>query len=161
MPPPLASVLEAVRRLLDPEQFRLIPAHVTLCREGELNNLSSMPLASRLASPEAKPITLRFGRPESFSHHGVLLPCVAGMHEFHELRRWVLGTSSIGHQEPHITLAHPRNPRAPNNNMSNAATLPMGLAVTFTSVCLIRQEGSSPWEVLEQHSLTGAKHSDA
>ena len=154
-------MLEAVRRLLDPVQFSLIPAHVTLCRESELNDLSSVSLASRFASPEAKPITLRFGRPEPFSEHGVLLPCVAGMHEFHALRRWALGTSSIKHQEPHITLAHPRNPRAPNNSLSNSAALPIGLAITFTSVCLIRQEGSAPWQVLEQHTLTGAEHSDA
>ena len=83
------------------------------------------------------------------------------MHEFHELRRLVLGTSSIKHQEPHITLAHPRNPRSPNNSLLSANTLPMELAITFTSISLIRQDGSLPWQVLEQYKLSGAAHSDA
>lgn len=128
---------EPMRRLFDSAQLSLIPAHVTLCRESELNAVSSEALASLLGSPAAKPITLRFGRPEPSSENGVLLPCVAGTGEFHPLRHWVLGTNGCKHQEPHITLSHPRNPRAPGNNPSNSAALPIGLTITFTSVCLV------------------------
>ena len=35
VPPPNAELIESVRRLVDPIQHQLIPAHVTLCREDE------------------------------------------------------------------------------------------------------------------------------
>ena len=36
VPDPTRSMLEAIRKRLDPVQYRLIRAHVTLCREDEL-----------------------------------------------------------------------------------------------------------------------------
>lgn len=35
VPPPIAAILEGVRRVVDPVQAALIRAHVTLCRESE------------------------------------------------------------------------------------------------------------------------------
>ena len=161
VPQSVSAPLEAVRQLLDPIQADLIPAHVTLCREDELTTLGPTALQSRLAAAEATPITLCFGRPEPFHEHGVLLPCIAGEAEFQALRRWVLGREMVRYQAPHITLAHPRNPKSPNNNASNAGMLPSKLTITFASARLIQQEGSWPWQVLEQYVLFGADRSDA
>ena len=63
-PEPQRSVIDAVRAVLDPVQHRLIPAHVTLCREDELAGIDAAVMAERLAG--AAPITLRFGPPERF-----------------------------------------------------------------------------------------------
>ena len=156
VPQSAAAELEAARELLDPVQASLIPAHVTLCREDELEGLELTSLRSRLAVPEAAPITLRFGHPESFHEHGVLLPCVAGEADFEALRQWLLGSKNVRHQAPHITLAHPRNPKSPHNNLASLALLPSNPVVTFAIVSRIQQEGSAPWQLLEQYTLGAA-----
>ena len=56
------ALLEAVRRVLDPVQAGLIPAHVTLCREDELGQVSAMEIEARLRMAAAEPVTLGFGR---------------------------------------------------------------------------------------------------
>lgn len=156
VPQPMAAELEAVRELLDPLQARLIPAHVTLCREDELADLEPAVIRSRLAAPEAAPVTLRFGPPEPFFEHGILLPCIDGESEFQALRRRVFGSTAIRRQAPHITLAHPRNPKAPHNSLANAGRLPGDLVVTFREVHRIQQEGTTPWRVLERYTLGNA-----
>jgi hypothetical protein len=152
LPPSVSPQVEAVRQLLDPIQAGLIPAHVTLCREDELLNVEPITMKSKLAESEGA-LTLAFGPPDRFYEHGMLLPCVAGEPEFEALRRWVLGRAYGRRQSPHITLAHPRNPKASTNNPANAAALSGGLVVTFTSVNHIQQSSSQPWQVLEQYTL--------
>ncbi len=151
VPPDAAVEIEAVRRVADPIQSELLPAHVTLCREDELDDLESV--RARLCSPPFGPLTLRFGRPVAFSGHGILLECVGGEGQFRALREYLLASSSIRDQLPHITLAHPRNPKSSGNLLSNASALPQVIEVTFPSVCLIVQEGNKPWQLLENFEL--------
>jgi 2'-5' RNA ligase len=159
VPHSVSAQLETVRGLLDPVQAGLSPAHVTLCREGEIAAIEPAVFRARLASIKARSITLHFGQPEPFHGHGILLPCVAGEEEFQALRQWILGSDRVSTQTPHITLAHPRNPKSPNNNLSNAGRLPNELAFTFTSICRIQQEGSAPWWVLERYPLASVERS--
>ena len=55
----MAAAVEAVRRVVDPEQYRLIPAHVTLCREEENASMTVRPdvgskiRARRFLSPQS------------------------------------------------------------------------------------------------------------
>ncbi len=153
MPGPDGEQLESVRRALDPLQAILIPAHVTLCREDEIDQLSISEIERRLASSTVQPITLSFGRPLTFEGHGVLLPCVAGEPAFHELRTHVLGTTAISRRAPHITLAHPRNPSSPRSSLARAMELPDNRSFTFATIALIEQTGVAPWRVLQQFSL--------
>jgi hypothetical protein len=67
----------------------------------------------------------------------------------------VLGASTTGNQTPHVTLAHPRNPRAPENELWAAASLPIRLAITFTSVYWIEQDEGAPWRVRYTYVLHG------
>ncbi|MBK8285032.1 MAG: 2'-5' RNA ligase family protein [Ahniella sp.] len=152
VPSSASTQLETIRRLLDPIQSNLIPAHVTLCREDEIEHIEPALLETRLA--EATAITLSFGRPEHFGGHGVLLPCVGGAADFHALRKWVLGPDSMKQHAPHITLAHPRNAKAPTNTAGHAAGLPDPLQFTFEHVNRIRQLGTQPWEVLSRYQLS-------
>ncbi|KFN43064.1 2'-5' RNA ligase family protein [Arenimonas oryziterrae] len=147
--PSQSAAVEALRAVLDPVQHRLIPAHVTLCREDELAALDLAALGAKFADADLPPLTLHFGRPEAFHEHGILLPCIDGEADFHQRRERILATSPVRHQAAHITLAHPRNPKAAGNHLDRALQLPQELCFTFTSVCLIRQQGASPWQVLE------------
>jgi hypothetical protein len=144
---------EDLRRSLDPIQSRLIPAHVTLCRENELNQISESELQVRFSQVHLGPITLHFGRPEVFDGHGILLHCIGSVNEFRVLREHVLGSSTIGEQRPHITLAHPRNPKAHGNSLANASRLGAGITIAFPAVQLIEQHGVQPWKVLRQFEL--------
>lgn len=149
------ALLEAVRRVLDPVQAGLIPAHVTLCREDELGQVSAMEIEARLRMAAVKPITLGFGRPVSFEGHGVLLRCVAGEQAFHQLRIDAQGATAIRRHGPHITLAHPRNPRPAKGSLVDAMGLPENLSFTLASIFLIEQVGATlPWRVLREFALT-------
>jgi 2'-5' RNA ligase len=150
-----AAELEAIRRVVDPVQSGLIPAHVTLCREDEIDRMSLADLEGSWSDGRLKPITLHFGRPEVFSGHGILLNCTAGQDEFQALREQVLGRTGIRTARPHITLAHPRNPKAPGNSLAVASGLRTSIPITFDAICLIEQIGGQPWQVLQSFALLG------
>ena len=150
-----AGELESVRRLLDPIQSRLIPAHVTLCREDETASLDSEELASRITKADVGFVTLCFGRPQAFHEHGILLPCISGEDAFRSLREHVLASHTVRRQAPHITLAHPRNPKSTGNCLTNAYVLPETISVTFTSIKFIEQTGNKAWRVLKSFELRG------
>jgi 2'-5' RNA ligase len=156
-----AERIEAVRQSLDPVQFNLIAAHVTLCRDDELEGVNVAALKQRLSMPEVRSLALTFGTPEPFSTHGILLPCVSGEEHFQALRRLVLGSVTGRRQSPHITLAHPRNPKSAGNSLAAASNLGQGTTIRFGSVCLIEQVGASPWQVTERFDLPAAADSDA
>lgn len=157
VPRDAAGAIETVRARLDPVQHRLIPAHVTLCREDELAGHAGDGWRDRLAAEPVAPITLTFGAAILFSGHGVLLPCMAGEPAFHALRWRLLGDIGVRRQVPHMTLAHPRNPRAPHNVPGALAELTVPMVLTFTSVCLIEQCGHEPWQVLDTYALCGIR----
>jgi 2'-5' RNA ligase len=147
VPPPISEDIEAVRRIVDPAQHRLIPAHVTLCREDELTALSLPELHARLGEARHGPVTLEFGPPERFGGHGILLPCVGGIAAFQSLREVVLATRPVRPHAPHLTLAHPRNPKALGNDLQHTVSLREGLTMTFEHVHFIEQTDDAPWVV--------------
>lgn len=153
VPVDAAKAIEDVRKVFDPIQSSLIPAHVTLCREDELDDLAAM--KDRLSNISLKPLTLSFGKPEAFSGHGLLLNCIEGGDQFRLLREHLLDSDNIKNQKPHITLAHPRNPKSTSNSLSNMPRLPEVINVTFPNICLIEQRGSGPWQLLERYELLG------
>lgn len=144
-PDEAAAILEPIRRRLDPVQHGLIAAHVTLCREDELAESPLAVLRGRAAVPAA--LTLTFGAPVRFGGHGMLLPCVDGEAAFHQLRIDVLGSDTVRVHSAHITLAHPRNPRAPGNTTASEMAIATPLRMTFTTISLIEQVDDGPWVV--------------
>lgn len=148
--PPAGPALDALRAQLDPVQAALIPAHVTVCREDELTGLDPAGLTDRLHGATA--LTFGVGLPERFSGHGVLLPCVAGQSGLDDLRRRLLGRAEVRPQPAHVTLAHPRNPRAPGNrDPLDLGITPMTL--TLADLRWIRQTGGGPWQTIARFSL--------
>jgi hypothetical protein len=148
-----AAAVEAVRRVVDPVQYRLIPAHVTLCREEELEGFSETQIEARLAAGPARRLTMEFGRPELFDGHGLRLKCLAGGADYQALREMILGKREIARPRPHITLAHPRNPPAPGHSLDAARTLPERAQVRLSWVHLIEQDGAQPWRRLAMFDL--------
>lgn len=147
VPPERSPDIEAIRRVVDPVQRRLIPAHVTLCREDELRDVGLPDLHRRLGDARSEAITLQFGPPERFAEHGILLPCIGGTAAFQTLREVVLADRHARAHAPHLTLAHPRNPKAPGNELASIALLREGLRITFAAVHLIEQVDETPWVV--------------
>lgn len=159
VPPSDSAALDAVRQVLDPIQAELIKAHVTLCREDEIAGVTSASIRARLVDSEVTQVKLRFGAPERFNDHGILLPCIDGESEFEALRQVVLGTAPVRRQVPHITLAHPRNPRASGNTLENALSLGSGRTLIFDVITRIRQRGSSSWQSIEEYPLGTSRSS--
>jgi 2'-5' RNA ligase superfamily len=148
VPGTAALVIEEVRERVDPVQFGLIAAHVTLCREDEFADIAVADLRHRLERAALSPLTLVFGAPMRFDGHGMLLPCLDGTAAFHQLRVALLGRSNVRAHAAHLTLAHPRNPCAPGNIDAAFAQLRSPLTITFPEVALIEQSGAQPWIVL-------------
>ena len=153
VPDDVAAVLEPIRQRLDPVQQGLIGSHVTLCREDELAESPLAVLHGVAQRPMA--ITLTFGAPVGFDSHGVLLPCIDGATEFHGLRAAILGSTAIRQHAAHITLAHPRNPRAPGNSTPSEISLATPLRITFSTISLIEQVDGGAWVVREVAALGG------
>ncbi len=149
----VSTQLEDLRLLLDPVQCKLIPAHVTLCREEELTAPVLHDLRERLAHANMAQLTLVFGPAQPFGEHGIMLPCIAGEPQFQALREHVLGRRPDWHQTPHLTLAHPRNPKAPGNNIAHTALLPREIRIHFKDIRLIEQRDAGPWRVMETFTL--------
>ena len=153
VPPHQAQLIESVREVLDPVQSRLIAAHVTFAREDEVGAMGCEALERRLEDLASVDLTLIFGEPQSFNGHGVLLPCIAGEQDFQALRARVLGIHRNAGHRPHITLAHPRNPRASGNSSNNLAGMAHRTVVSFQKISIIMQESGAPWRVLREFSL--------
>lgn len=160
LPHPVAAHVESVRRIMDPVQGRLIAAHVTVCREDEIAGLDVAALEAGIRHAPMRSLMLRFGPPERFDGHGMLLGCTAGQHEFRLLRQALLGPAARM-MRPHITLAHPRNPRASGNVLTNASVLEHGLTVTFRTASLIEQQEGQPWRVIDSWELGAPTRAEA
>ncbi len=145
VPPPAGSVLDDLRRRLDPVQSSIIAAHVTLCRDDEIVNLPSRGLLERVSLWHEKSLQMTFGQPQRFDGHGILLGCLAGEDDFQSLRRWVLDSPLARIHWPHITLAHPRNPRAYANGDTALAQAPLSLRLEFAVAALIQKRHDGPW----------------
>jgi hypothetical protein len=146
-----ASVVEDARLVADPIQHHLIPAHVTLCRDEELEDLSG--IEARLQTFAPGSIDLGFGSPEVFQGHGIVMRCVSGLEPFRKLREILLGSSDINDHQPHITLAHPRNSKAVGNSLANTDSISTPFFVRLSQIALIEQEGAAPWEIVREYAL--------
>jgi len=158
---PWSSRLEDLRRVLDPVQASLIAAHVTLCREDELEQLDLQSVIARAEAWAHGPLNLSFGPPQRFNGHGVLLQCQQGRTQFDSLRRWLLQDPNAREHAAHLTLAHPRNPRAVGNTEATLTACPRALQLQFRAVALIEQQGTAPWRVLQEATLGTHPHSVA
>ena len=149
---PSLDRLERIRKLVDPTQAALIPAHVTLCRDEEVQLLSPSLIGSRLETQP--PILIEFDIVKQVGGHGLILRSTDSHDGFKRLRRRVLGPDSK-RSDAHITLAHPRNPRAKGNTL-DAVDIALPISVSFDKAVLIVQDTTdTPWRITYEFRFNG------
>jgi 2'-5' RNA ligase len=136
--------IEELRFEFNPVQAQLIPPHVTLCREDEINDWCS--LERRIKEVLPVQITLGFGCPIRDGNL-VLLPAVSGTEDFDELRNRLLGSHLMEprKQSPHITLIHPRNGVCTDAIYAQIVRRIQPFSWTFRHISLIEQTAGGPW----------------
>jgi hypothetical protein len=113
-------------------------------------------LRARLRNNCWPPLTLRFADSERSEGHGIVMRCMDDRAAFHTFRMQVLGTSRVRPQHPHLTFAHPRNPKAPGNTLAVLAPLIGGWTITCTEIVSMTQQGDEPWQIQERYRLLSA-----
>ncbi|NNV56197.1 2'-5' RNA ligase family protein [Limnovirga soli] len=144
-----AQTIEWVRQAYNPNQFKLIKAHVTLCREDEIQQLDQV-IANlqALSHPE---IVIEFAPVERFDNgKGLFLPALPNNKTFHELRRKVLAgpANNPRKQMPHITLMHPNNSTCTNQIFQEMQSIEFPSKLHFSTISLIEQKDGGKWEIV-------------
>lgn len=152
---PLTSeAIENIRRQYNPEQFALIAAHVTLCREDELDALER--ILQNMESAALPALRLAFGPPRRLSDgKGVLLPALGNHDAFQNLRAQVLQGvfAQPRRHEPHLTLMHPRNSTCTDEVFAEIEKNTFPRSIEFCKISLIEQTIGQKWVVLREFEL--------
>ena len=142
--PPASERIEALRARFNPVQFALIRAHVTLCREDEVNDWKD--LAARLEALVKIHVPLTFGAPVREADL-VTLPAIGPTEEFDELRGSLLSVEGVPARKhkPHITLVHPRNGSCSDADFATIRAECHPFTMTFRVVTIIEQVEGGRW----------------
>ena len=146
--------IERIRAEFNPVQFELIPAHVTLCREDEIEPIQATIERIKSISLE-NPVRIELGKLERFSDgKGVCLSPSRDQMEFRELRQRVLGQTALKKEQvPHITLMHPRNSTCTDPIFNTICGYVLPTEFEFGKVSLIEQKNGGKWKVLQEFSM--------
>ena len=146
------DTIEKIRATFNPAQYNLIPAHVTLCREHEINPIEKAIENIRFITRD-KPIRIAFNLPGRFDNgKGVFIPAKKENTDFHELRQTVLtGLVEFPPEHlPHITLMHPRNSTCTDFIFEQIINYDLPTELFFDTICLIEQHNGGRWVIIEQ-----------
>ncbi len=139
-----AEIIEFVREKFNPIQKKLIDAHITLCREDEIEDLEEV--LQNLKNLKNIEIKIEFGVPEKFKEqNGVYLPA-QNTNAFDELRGKII--SNPRKQIPHITLMHPRNSECTHEIFAQIQNFNFPKEIIFNEICLIEQIDEKKWNVI-------------
>jgi hypothetical protein len=145
--------IEKIRQEYNPVQYDLIKAHVTLCREDELEN--SAQIAENLASLNHEPITIHFDKIIRFSdEQGVCISALPDNSEYHSLRNAILKNTGMRFPEPHITLMHPRNASCTNEIFETIRRMKFPEQIRFDRISFIEQASGGKWNIVNEYLLT-------
>lgn len=151
-----ALIIEQIRQEFNPLQFELIKAHVTLCREDELENLEQVLSNLLLLIQTQQKIYIEFGKVARFDNgKGLFLPATNDNKQFENLRRQVLRglIDNPGKKEAHITLMHPRNSTCTDTIFELVEKINLPAKLEFKRISLIEQENGGPWKTLKNFEL--------
>lgn len=146
--------IEKIRAEFNPEQYNLISAHITLCREDEIEPIEKT-IARIKTIALAKPIRIEFGKAERFADgKGVFISSSGDNKEFKELRKLVLGQTQMEKEQiPHITLMHPRNSTCSNEIFERIGKYEFPTELEFEKISLIEQINDGKWSVLQEFEI--------
>lgn len=135
-----AIAIEKVRRQFNPQQAKLIKAHVTLCREDEIEDLDKVLKA--LSQLTSLTITIEFTEVKRIENgKGVLLTPIHIPAKFENLRRQILSgiTNDPRELQPHITLMHPRNSTCTDDIFNQIKKMNLPVKLTFNKSALLNK----------------------
>ncbi|TGD59800.1 2'-5' RNA ligase family protein [Flavobacterium humi] len=148
------SEIEKIRKKYNPEQFRIIPSHVTLCREDEIENMPRV--LENLKALALKAITVNLGEIVRFSNDkGVLIAAGENNSEYHHLREKILENTGATKRlaAPHITLMHPRNSSCTTEIFEEILKTDVPKAIVFEKISIIEQIGNGKWNVVGEYGI--------
>lgn len=151
LPASCADHVESIRSRFNPEQAKLIRAHVTLCREDEVHDWGVF--RSRLVSIHSTGIKLKVNR---IVRDGNLVYATCdNTDSFHALRHRLLATerSEPRHHQPHLTLIHPRNGICDDDTYGRLAAMFKPFVADFDTATVIEQTNGGIWRELFCHSI--------
>lgn len=149
-------IIEQIRQEFNPIQFELIKAHVTLCREDEIENLEQVLSNLLLLARTQQKIYIEFGKVARFDNgKGLFLPATNDNKQFENLRKQVLTglIDNPGKQEAHITLMHPRNSTCTDHIFELVEKINLPAKLEFKQISLIEQENGGQWKILKNFEL--------
>lgn len=150
------DTIEKIRTEFNPIQQQLIAAHVTLCREDEIEPLELV-LQNIKAIVLDQPLSIAFHPIERFENgKGVFLPAATNNDAFHELRKKVLkGLNDMPRiHSPHLTLMHPRNSSCTDEIFEKIKQYELPTMLYFDQISLIEQKYNEKWVVIDQFPIT-------
>jgi len=151
------KAIEHIRAQFNPIQHNLIAAHLTLCREDEIEPVEKV-IENIKSITRAEPLWLEFGPPERFENgKGVFIPVKKSHTAFSEFRKTILKGLNEHPREhlPHITLMHPRNSTCTDTIWEHIQKQELPTELRFDTISLIEQRNGGRWAVIEQFSLVG------
>jgi 2'-5' RNA ligase len=142
------ATIERLRAQYNPAQAALIRAHITLCREDEVDDWDD--LADRIRALATIDIDLFFGQPIRNANL-VYLPTAGATGPFDSLRELLLsrGNSHPRKHDPHLTLIHPRNGICTAEIFAALTAEINPMAVNFKEITLIEQTDGGAWRNLQ------------
>jgi len=149
-----SAEIEKIRKAFNPRQYELIKAHVTLCREDELEQIEKVIMNVKKTGLEK--ITLDFGEVARFSNNkGVFLPASGNIEAFQHLRKIILQgiIKNPPKPAPHITLMHPRNSSCTAAIFDQIKKCSFPGKISFNKISLIEQEIGNKWNIVEEFEL--------
>ena len=152
--PTTAANIEVIRQRFNPAQYDLIRAHITLCRDEELNQITE--IIANLQQLNGRSFEMELGKPIRFDQdRGILIPVYDINGAFHNLRKQILAgiveTPKIMH--PHITLIHPRNGYCNDDIAAQITKMALPKRVQCQNISLIEQLSGGKWCIIQQFDL--------
>ncbi|MEZ4802744.1 MAG: 2'-5' RNA ligase family protein [Gelidibacter sp.] len=155
---PINAPIEKIRAEYNPEQFNLISAHITLCREDEIEPIEKIIEHIKSISLK-KPICMYLHPPKRFAEgKGLMIPAFDKNNEFRELRKAILGqTERFKEQLPHITLMHPRNSTCTDELFMEIKKQKLPSKLFFNKITLIEQINEGKWNIINEFNIVQKK----
>ncbi len=149
-------MIEKIRAEFNPIQFKLIPAHVTLCRENEIEPIEKVIENIKSFSLD-NPLRIEFDKVERFDNgKGLLIPAKSENTDFNELRKSILKgliEFPVDHH-PHITLMHPRNSTCTDQIFNEITKYKLPIELSFDTISLIEESNDGQWKIKNQFPIT-------
>ena len=143
VPPSERTRIETYREQFNPVQFSLINAHVTLCRDDEVDEWSL--LQERAQEIDSIGVSLEFGLPVKEANL-VYLPVIGSTDDFDQLRSQLLNNPNCRKQKPHITIVHPRNGVCSTDQFNSICDeFCEPFTIQFPVLTFIEKHGDAPW----------------